>query len=99
MSSRVEVLGLIVKELKYTLWVEYAFNLINISFSGTYESLDDFLWETSIEATNLLLPSLDLGPKTQYSTEIIDSLTKLVVAKISYKAHQALAELSLNHGR
>lgn len=99
MSRRVEVLGLIVTELKHNLWVDYAYNLINISFLGTYESLDDFLWETSIEATNLLLPSLDLGPNTQYDVKLIQTLEQLVIAKISYKAHQALSELSLNYGR
>lgn len=99
MSSRVEVLGLIVKELKYSLWVEYAYNIVNISFMGTYESLDDFLWETSIEATNLLLPSLDLGPNTQYSKEVFDSLLQLTISKIVYKTNQSISELALNYGR
>lgn len=99
MSSRVEILGFIVKELKYVHWVEHAYNIINLSFIGTYESLDDFLWETSIEATNLLLPSLDLGSETHYTKEQVDTLLKLVANKIALKSQYCLTDLALNYGR
>jgi len=99
MSSRVEVLGLLVNDLKHILLVEYAFNIINLSFMGTYESLDDFLWDTSIEATNLLLPNLDLGPNTQLSEHTLESLRQVIFSKIIYKTNQALGELALNYGR
>jgi hypothetical protein len=99
MSTRVGVLGIIVDDFKHNLWVDNAFNLINITFSGMYESLDDFLWDTSIEATNLLLPSLDLGPNTQYSNETIEALKHLVLAKIIYKTNLSLSMIASNYGR
>ena len=99
MSSRVEVLGLLVGDMKNSHWIESAYTIINTSFLGTYESLDDFLWETSIEATNLLLPSLDFGPATQYSEHQINTLKRFIVNKITLKAQYCLSELSMNYGR
>lgn len=99
MSSRVEILSLIVTSLKREHWVAPAFEIFNLSFIGTYESLDDFLWDASIEATHILLPSLDLGPETQYTDSDIETLIKLTVNYISLKTQYSLASLVLNHGR
>ena len=99
MSSRVEILSLIVKSLKREHWVAPAYEIFNLSFIGTYESLDDFLWDASIEATHILLPSLDLGPETQYTDTDIETLIKLTVNYVSLKTQYSLASLVLNHGR
>lgn len=99
MSGRVEVLGKVVDNLKEVLWVEHTYEIFSLSFVGMYESLDDFLWDASIEATLLLLPTLDLGPETQYTNEQLNTLTKLTVNFLALKTNYCLSELALNYGR
>lgn len=99
MSTRVEILGEVVDALKHTLWVEPAYEIIRLAFEETYESLDDFLWDVSIEATSLLLPNLDLGPTTQYTQYQLDTLVRLVANKITIKATHCLALHSMYYNK
>jgi len=99
MSSRVEILGKIVEDLKYQIWVESAYELVHREFSDSYESLDDFLWAVSIEATSLLLPNLDFGPNTQYKEYEIEAMKKLIVNNICIKAINSLNYFNNSFGK